>query len=375
MADADLALDPVAPAEPLPDGAGELRTRLLPPLDRQVELDLAAQVLADHANGLTDRLEREQRWADDDDQYHGILPKKTFPWPGCFTPGTDLLTRTGWCPVQNVKMGMEVFSLHPDTNATGFVTVEQTWQYETTPYAIRLFQPRGLDITVTPEHRILLRSSRTGVARFVTADELLKGRPHHFHVPLAGSPCEAGQLPLMPAKVHPMDWFELWGWYLSEGSPAFGNHSGILIAQSQTANPGKCRRIEALLARLPFRWGAKKNHFYINVGPYWRMAFAACGFSVEKRIPAAIMDAPALYLRALVNAFWLGDGSTDRFGRRICGLMSPGLVDDVQAVLARMGEAATIHTEVRPNGQRVTVLVWKRRRVADIQWVQTERVE
>ena len=83
MADIDLALAPVEPAEPLPDGAGELRKRLLPPLGRQVELDLAAQVLADHANGLADRIERERRWALDDDQYHGILPDKTFPWRGC----------------------------------------------------------------------------------------------------------------------------------------------------------------------------------------------------------------------------------------------------------------------------------------------------
>src|SRR3990172_4028212 len=94
MADIDLALVPVEPAEPLPDGAGELRKRLLPPLERQVELDLAAQVLADHANGLTDRIEREQRWADDDDQYHGILPKKTFPWAGCANFHVPL-TRTG----------------------------------------------------------------------------------------------------------------------------------------------------------------------------------------------------------------------------------------------------------------------------------------
>ena len=94
MADADLALDPVAPAEPLPDGAGELRKRLLPPLGRQVELDLSSQVFADHANGITDRIEREERWALDDDQYHGILPTKTFPWAGCanfFIP----LTPTG----------------------------------------------------------------------------------------------------------------------------------------------------------------------------------------------------------------------------------------------------------------------------------------
>src|SRR3990167_2134501 len=27
----------------------------------------------------------------------------SFPWKGCFLPGTDLLTRTGWCPVQDVK--------------------------------------------------------------------------------------------------------------------------------------------------------------------------------------------------------------------------------------------------------------------------------
>lgn len=94
MADAEIALDPVEPAERLPDGADELRRKLLPRLDRQVELDLAAQVLADHANALQDRQEREHRWRLDDDQYHGRLPDKDVPWPGCanfFIP----LTPTG----------------------------------------------------------------------------------------------------------------------------------------------------------------------------------------------------------------------------------------------------------------------------------------
>lgn len=94
MPDAEIALDPVEPVERLPDGADELRRQLLPRLDRQVELDLAAQVLSDHANALEDRVERERRWALDDDQYHGILPEKTFPWSGCsnfFIP----LTPTG----------------------------------------------------------------------------------------------------------------------------------------------------------------------------------------------------------------------------------------------------------------------------------------
>lgn len=94
MADAEMTLDPVQPPEPLPDGAGDLRRRLLPPLDRQVELDLASDVLRDHANGLADRQERERRWAEDERQYHGVLPAKDFPWAGCanfFVP----LTPTG----------------------------------------------------------------------------------------------------------------------------------------------------------------------------------------------------------------------------------------------------------------------------------------
>src|SRR3972149_1490789 len=94
MADADLTLDPVAPPETLPDGAGVLRRKLLPPLERQVELDLAAQVLSDHDNALADRIERERRWAEDDDQYHGVLPEKSFPWPGCSNSSVPL-TSTG----------------------------------------------------------------------------------------------------------------------------------------------------------------------------------------------------------------------------------------------------------------------------------------
>src|SRR3990167_7295912 len=94
MADADLTLDPVLPPERLPDDAGTLRRRLLPPLDRQVDLALAARALQDSADALTDRAERERRWAMDDDQYHGILPVKTFPWKGCANFHVPL-TRTG----------------------------------------------------------------------------------------------------------------------------------------------------------------------------------------------------------------------------------------------------------------------------------------
>jgi len=74
---------PVAPAEaPLPK-ADTLTKRLLPELDAETARDLARMVVSDFHAAIQDRSAWEDRLAQDERQYFGLLPDKTYPWVGC----------------------------------------------------------------------------------------------------------------------------------------------------------------------------------------------------------------------------------------------------------------------------------------------------
>ena len=76
-------LDPIPVAEPEADEARTLLDELLPRLDADDECALWTAVSSDHTEALNDRIEWENSLARWDRQYHGVLPTKTYPWPGC----------------------------------------------------------------------------------------------------------------------------------------------------------------------------------------------------------------------------------------------------------------------------------------------------
>lgn len=77
-------LDELIPfEEPETDAAKTLLDELLPRLDVETERDLWACSHGDTVDAINDRSTWEGRLAEWDRQYHGILPDKTYPWPGC----------------------------------------------------------------------------------------------------------------------------------------------------------------------------------------------------------------------------------------------------------------------------------------------------
>ena len=148
------------------------------------------------------------------------------PWDGCFLPGTDLLTKRGWVAVENVTLEDKVLSRNPKTGETGFKAVEKVWAYSSTPFSVRFFNDTGLDISVTPGHRIYLLDERSGKLPnrhcFETAGKFLdpkfKKQKKKWGLPRNGE-YVGGELPHLPGGVEPQDWFTLWGWYLADGRP------------------------------------------------------------------------------------------------------------------------------------------------------------
>src|SRR3990167_1632044 len=355
MADADLVLEPVAPAEALPDGAGELRKRLLPPLDRQVELDLAAQVLADHANGLTDRIEREQRWADDDDQYHGILPEKTFPWAGCpFSRDTEVLAIDGWRKIDALSIGDRVLTRQDDSGHLEWAPVQATPMV----YAEQMyhFKSKSVDMLVTAEHEMVVVRPWSGRPCRLQAQILWERTG--YRIPLTGSWQGDDRMRLFNRPSG--DVCELVGWFLAEGwsitrSPG-GVKGTICIGQSRAAHPEHCARLEALFDRLGIRWSALTRGagypLHIKTMPRALVTLLhAQGNCANKYIPRMFFDLSARLIGRLLDALILGDGAIHRRRGRpdvtTLYTTSRQMADDVQVLALFAGKRASVHVRDR----------------------------
>lgn len=74
--------------EPLPvegkpeEPSDELERKLLPSVDSEEAEELAKIILSDHLAAIDDRTEWESRLVEWEEQLHGIMPPKDFPWPG-----------------------------------------------------------------------------------------------------------------------------------------------------------------------------------------------------------------------------------------------------------------------------------------------------
>jgi hypothetical protein len=74
---------PLAPPEPPVAEADTLVRRLLPELSADDARTLARMAVSDFHAAIQDRSAWEDRLAQDDRQYFGVLPEKTYPWIGC----------------------------------------------------------------------------------------------------------------------------------------------------------------------------------------------------------------------------------------------------------------------------------------------------
>ena len=74
---------PLASPDKPVEQADTLTKRLLPELSADDARDLARMAVTDFNAAIADRSTWEDRLAEDERQYFGILPEKTFPWLGC----------------------------------------------------------------------------------------------------------------------------------------------------------------------------------------------------------------------------------------------------------------------------------------------------
>lgn len=282
--------------------------------------------------------EFRQRMSDNWRLFACELPPKTWPWKGCLSRDTEILTDAGWKRIDVVNETDRVLTRRDEDGRLEWNRVEATVQQEATH--LLHFKSKSIDLLVTPNHMMVTKRPCGETVR-KRADEVWETTK--WKIPLV---CEAedgseGELFGKPAG----DVAEFFGWFLSEG----WIQKSVLISQSRTANPGKCLRIEGLLGRLGFGWSYSGSAYIVHIGDmpgHLVDLLREQGKCDEKHVPRFFMAQPAIVIRRLLEALVDGDGHVlRRSGKKDVTYLyttSRQLADDTQELSQLAGAKATI---------------------------------
>ena len=297
-------------------------------------------------------------------QFGALDPIRT---PECHRGDGEVFTKGGWKRWDAVTE-RDLFACR----IGGALQFHRPERLVKTPYAGLLYgvNTGKLQYLVTPEHKVLCAPvDRVYPARgevldqfdLVRADEV-HGKVRAFdtgHAPHVGSRVETYQLPAVAGykrSVPPMcmtSWAAFMGWYLAEGCvslQANGEPARVNISQSRKANAWKCEILDALLARLPFKWAYRGSAFHINSRPL-AAYLHSFGFCDAKYIPEYFFETPLACRQALLEALLLGDGrinSNRRTGKtykqEVFCTTSYALARDVERLIISLGRSPRMRT-------------------------------
>ena len=291
----------------------------------------------------------------------------------CHDEQTEVLTKSGWKLFQDTTM--------EDEFATRSPSGRFMWQF---PIAIHQyinqdtmlhFTATGLDLCVTPNHRLLLTSTnRSDEEWFDTADRA-KRRGHEAIVRtckywkgyfpdfiITDGRSEDGAKKFIQIKgnkknsawesfgrednrnINLKDFMAFLGLYISEGSCSGvknGKRTGGRISISQVSHSKHCNDIKHLLAKInpSFRYDGK--NFRVGDMGLADIVFPL-GNKYTKTLPEWVLNLPVKYLEILWEWALKGDGHVTPEGYRNYATVSPKLAGQLQEILQKCGRSASI---------------------------------
>lgn len=277
----------------------------------------------------------------------------------CVDPKTEVLTKSGWRNIKDIRVGDIVASLSKDRDVE-FNKVTATHEYDHNGEMISIEQRKGISALVTPNHKMIVEvqdtqnagKKRLGSWKFKDAGSL-----NTCSIPRTGSWVgkEADDLILeipkgrgygsntnAATRINIDAWLSFLGWYLSEGCCyRQKNRTGSrFISIRQTKERGK-ELVRNMLRSLPWRWSETKDgQFLISSRQLYDLV---CGFgnTYEKRVPKWIFNLSIRQIEIFLNAFTDGDGYRGPYGGIQFGLANEGLIDDLQYLYFLCGRVSS----------------------------------
>lgn len=301
----------------------------------------------------------------------------------CFDAETEVLTHTGWKRWGDVCYEDLLATVNLSTDLMEY---QQPSLLIDKPYSGDMVQLKGksIDVLVTPGHRMVtLKKEHQTIAPGVRkwnldvppAITLAKDLTVHHALKIAatwqGNQADAYVIPasisaqnrlLFPeVAVDAHDMAAFFGWWVSEGSvqevrsKTQGNvRRRVTIHQTK---PHRRLEIEALLARLPWKFHAAHDRYIFTCKQVYDLVAPLGALQHERRVPQWIKDAKPSVIAAFLNAAIAGDGwaqqrKAHHRPNRAYATTSRLLADDMQELFIKTGNAATMRV-VQPKHRPV----------------------
>jgi len=253
----------------------------------------------------------------------------------CYSEDTRFLTKlNGWRQLKDIEIGEEILTFNKSKEQVEF---QPLLHKIIRPYNGKMihFLTEHVDLFVTPEHRVLIRSRNR---------RKLKGRgpynvdPYHEYPAISLLSNSEIWLPTNyrqeDKQEYPLsdDKIKLAGWIFSEGSYP-KNDPRVCISQSEEVNPKYVNEIKYVLQKLGMAYSfSSRLNFKIHAKDSRR---------IKKWLPQKefvprewINGFSNRQLELLFMEMYKGDGTKDR---RIFTSYNPRLLEQVQEILIRLG--------------------------------------
>ncbi len=294
--------------------------------------------------------------------------------PECYDAETEVMTYSGWKKWPDVDPQHEVLACLVEGRLEWHAhTALHVHDYAGPMYGV---SSALVEYLVTPEHRVRCRPGGWAGSQYrIESAAEAHGRDRKLqcggHLPYVGDShngqfndwfCvpepdwKSNHKRVLPA-IRAEDWYEFLGWYLGEGNVSIQRDQGryvTMVSQSLEANPENCRRIEALLARMPFAWHYNRHcKAFVVSGRHLAEYLEQFGYSSDKFLPDDVWEAPVEPRRRLLEALLLGEGRRNRKGARsqFCST-SRRLAEEVQRLAFTLGRSSRISVEADHREER-----------------------
>ncbi|MBU4456763.1 MAG: hypothetical protein KKA65_04640, partial [Nanoarchaeota archaeon] len=237
---------------------------------------------------------------------------------GCYSEDTEIFTERGFIPIKNMKLGENIWSVHPKTNELELTHIVKIFKYKVDGKMVRV-RSRYIDFLVTPDHNVPIKL-KNGY-KFITANDLFaryktpfnrsfkwKGkRLNYYKIPKT-----KGRKPINNfSKFKIEDWLQFLGWFITEGT-LYKSKSGYLIRIYQS-NKKNRKEILNLLKRMNLPAFECNRSVDFQSKQIYELLLNDCGkYSKERKIPNWVLDLDRSLLKYIYESLMKGDGSVKK---------------------------------------------------------------
>jgi DNA-directed RNA polymerase beta subunit/intein/homing endonuclease len=296
----------------------------------------------------------------------------------CYAVNTDILTTTGWKPVEKVTVSDVCYTL----NTEGVIELHNPTNVHAYPHGEEMYELKSqqVDLRVTANHSLLVELRGTKTFNLIEARDVIGKRVRHrkdgvwscgttpkfFELPIleileTGKGCKKSQKAAnRHAPIQMLDWLEFLGIYLANGSTTIFNRkdrNGAVehivqlssdYGQIHSISGDQYAWIQEVIERCGFYYQAIPKGFLIK-SKQLACYLSQFGKAPDKYVPQEIftygIDASDKLLVGLLGC----DGSRTPSGSLVYSSVSRTLIDDVQRLCLHRGWSANFKISPRTN--------------------------